>query len=394
MEPDLEPLDETIQDAGADGYLLHDASANADVRYLSGFDAPDPFVTLYQPGTTSLLVSELEYGRARTESRADVVARYSEYDYQDRVAEHGRHEGAIRTVAAFLDDRGVEGLLVPKRFPFGTAEGLRDRGLTVDLEVDGVLGEIRAVKHPAEIEHVRETQAINQRAMAVAESMIARAEIADGTLVLEGEPLTSERVKQAIELELLENRTALDETIVAGGEQSADPHDRGSGPLPANEPIIVDIFPKHKETRYFGDLTRTFVRGEPTDEVAKRYAVTREAYEAALGAVEPGVSGEAVHDVACDVIEEAGYATLRSDPGAETGFIHGTGHGVGLEVHEGPRIAPGGETLEPGHVITIEPGLYDPVHGGVRIEDLVVVTEDGYENLTDYPVDITPHDRE
>ena len=162
-------------------------------------------------------------------------------------------------------------------------------------------------------------------------------------------------------------------------------HERGSGPLPAGEPIIVDIFPRDKGTRYHGDLTRTFCRGEPDETVREWYDLTAEAKAAALDAIEPGVTGAAVHGAACDVYEDAGWPTLRADPTAETGYIHSTGHGVGLEVHELPRLAPDGGELAPGHVVTVEPGLYDPAVGGVRIEDLVVVTEDGSENLTDYP---------
>jgi len=183
---------------------------------------------------------------------------------------------------------------------------------------------------------------------------------------------------------LLRHGCALDETIVACGSDAADPHERGSGPITVGEPVIVDIFPQDKETKYHADMTRTFCRGEPDDTVEKWFELTDEAKEAALAAVEPGVSGEAVHDAACDVYEEAGLPTLRADESAETGFIHSTGHGVGLDVHELPHVSPGGEELRPGHVITIEPGLYDPEVGGIRIEDIVVVTEDGYENLTDY----------
>jgi Xaa-Pro aminopeptidase len=208
---------------------------------------------------------------------------------------------------------------------------------------------------------------------------------AEGTLQLEGDPLTSERIKTAIERTLLDRGYAMDQTIVASGADGAVPHERGSGPIAVDEPVIVDIFPRSKTTNYHADMTRTFLKGEPDQRIRAFYETTREAKSAALDLVEPGVTGEAVHDAVCDVYEAAGYATLRADESTETGFIHSTGHGVGLDVHEDPSIGPGGEGLEPGHVITIEPGLYDPAVGGVRIEDLVVVTEDGHENLTEYP---------
>jgi Xaa-Pro aminopeptidase len=224
--------------------------------------------------------------------------------------------------------------------------------------------------------------------MAAAESLLESASVVEGVLHRDGDPLTSEAVRREIELTLVREGCALDESIVACGADAADPHDRGSGPLRADEPVVVDIFPRDTETRYHADMTRTFVKGTPTETLREWFDLTDEARKAALDAVGPGVTGGAVHDAACDVYEDAGLPTLRSDPDAETGFIHSTGHGVGLDVHELPRIAPDGSELEPGNVITIEPGLYDPDVGGVRIEDLVVVTEDGYENLTEYPVEL------
>lgn len=386
MDPDFSPLSDALADAGVDGYLLDADSGDSDQLYLSGFDAPDDFVTLFTPEGTFLLVSGLEYGRAKTESRADEVARLSDYDFQGLVAEHGRSGAKTRACVAFLDDHGVESVAVPERFPLGTADGLRDQGISVEVLDEDVVTEIRAGKTDVEVEHVHEAQRANEAAMQAAEELFEAATVEDGLLYHDGEKLTSERVKEEIEVTLLRHGCALDETIVACGSDAADPHNRGSGPLEAGETIVVDIFPRNKASKYHGDMTRTFVKGEPSEEVRRRYDDTYEAFEAALDAVEPGVTGKEVHDAVCDVYEEKGYDTLRSNPSAETGFIHSTGHGIGLDVHELPRVSPDGGELKPGHVITIEPGLYDPAVGGIRIEDLVVVTGDGYENLTDYPI--------
>ncbi|MFD1634719.1 M24 family metallopeptidase [Haloplanus ruber] len=386
MDPDLSALDATLGDC--DGYLVDADGADSTQRYLSGFDAPDPFLTCYTPAGVHLLVSGLEYGRARTDARADTVSRLSTYDYRERVSEAGPVAGRAAVVADFLADRGVDSVLVPARFPLGTADGLREAGVTVRVDGDDAVTRIRAVKTDAEIEHVRRAQRANERAMATAESLIESTTVVSGVLHHDGEPLTSEAVRRAIERTLLDEGCALDETIVACGADAADPHDRGSGPLRADEPIVVDIFPRDKETRYHADMTRTFLRGEPDPTLREWFEVTDEARRAALDAVEPGVTGEAVHAAACDVYEAAGLPTLRTDPTTETGFIHSTGHGVGLDVHELPRVAPDGDALEPGNVITIEPGLYDPEVGGVRIEDLVVVTAEGAENLTEYPVEL------
>ena len=383
MDPDLSGLDAYLEDIGVDGYLIHAASTDANQYYLSGFDAPDPFLTLYD-GSVHLLPRGLEYSRAKSESRAETVSRYADYDYRELATKHGPTEARDRVFAAFLADRGVGSVAAPERFPLGIADGLRERGVAVAVDEEDAIGELRARKTDAEVEHIRDAQRATETAMARAEGLIADATVEDGLLIRDGDVLTSEWVTRAIETSLLEQGYALEETIVACGSDAADPHDRGSGPLAVGESIVVDIFPQSKASKYHADMTRTFCRGEPGNELREWYELTDAALEAALSAVEPGATGAAVHDAACEVYEQAGLPTLRTDETAETGFIHSTGHGVGLEVHERPSVGRDGPELAPGHVITIEPGLYDPAVGGVRIEDLVVVTEDGFENLTDY----------
>ncbi|QWC20334.1 Xaa-Pro peptidase family protein [Halorubrum sp. 2020YC2] len=385
-------LDDRLAALDTDGYLFDASQEDANQLYLSGFTGPDPFLTLYADGEVHVLVSGLEYGRATTEASADTVERHADYGY-----EYGGREARNDMYAEFVRDKGIDSVSMPPRGPVGTADALRERGIEVAVDTDDRLQEVRAVKTDEEIDAIREAQKANEAAMRAAEDLIAGADVAGedapadgvvepGVLLHEGEPLTSERVTEKIEVTLLRHGCALDETIVAGGSQAADPHDRGSGPLRADEAIIVDIFPRSKATKYNADMTRTFCVGEPAEALREWYDLTERALDAALDAVEPGATGEDVHAAACEVYEEAGEPTFRTDPETETGFIHSTGHGIGLDVHESPRLASGGGELEPGHVITVEPGLYDPDVGGVRIEDLVVVTEDGHENLTDYPV--------
>jgi len=389
MDPDFTAFDTRLDELDAEGYLIDGDGTDPNQRYLSGFDAPDPFLTLYAGDVHLLFPRSLEYGRAKRESNAATVERYVDYDYDRLRGEFDPREAVDRVRAAFLAEHGVEHLAVPPRFPTGAADGLREQGVTVSVDHDDVIESVRATKAETEIEHVRTAQRANERAMAAAEELIRRASVgADGKLVADGEVLTSERVKEEIEVTLLRNGCALDETIVACGADAADPHDSGSGPLLADEPIIVDIFPQDKASKYHADMTRTFLVGEPSETIERWFELTDEARQAAIEAVEPGVTGEEVHNVVCDIYEDAGSPTLRSDGSAETGFIHTTGHGVGLAIHEQPSIGPGGDELEAGHVITIEPGLYDSDVGGVRIEDLLVVTEDGTENLTEYPVSL------
>ncbi|CCQ34793.1 X-pro aminopeptidase protein [Halorhabdus tiamatea SARL4B] len=390
MDPDLSAVDARLDALDADGYLLDADGTDPNQQYLSGFDAPDPFVTLYAGGTHLLFVRSLEFGRAKRDARADTVERFVDFAYDQRLEEHGRREAAAQVRAAFLRDHDVESVAVPPRFPTGTADALREQGIEVVVDHDDAIEQARAVKTDEEIEHVRAAQRANERAMAAAEDLIRGAGVDDeGRLVHEGEVLTSERVREEIEVTLLRDGCALDETIVACGADAADPHDQGSGPLLAEEPIILDIFPRDKATKYHADMTRTFLVGEPSETIEEWFELTDRARKAAIDAVEPGVTGAEVHDAVCDVYEDAGLPTLRSDGSTETGFIHTTGHGVGLAVHEQPSVSQRGGELEPGHVITIEPGLYDPDVGGVRIEDFLVVTEDGAENLTEYPVELT-----
>ncbi|MFB6188678.1 MAG: M24 family metallopeptidase [Halapricum sp.] len=388
MDPDLSDLDETLAELDVEGYLIEADSTVADQYYLSGFDAPDPFLTLYDGSVRLLFTRSLEFGRAKRESRGETVERFTDYGYDDLLEEHGPAEAAHRVRAAYLAAYDVESVAVPPRFPLQIADGLREQGVDVVVDDAETVTDIRAVKTDEEIEHVRTAQRANEASMQAAEDLLERAAIDGDRLTVDGEVLTSEWVKETIEVTLLRHGCALDDTIVACGQDAADPHDQGSGPLEPHEPIIVDIFPQDKATKYHADMTRTFCVGEEDDTLQEWYDLTEEAYEAGLDAVEAGVTGADVHDAVCDVYEDAGQPTLRSDPSTETGFIHSTGHGVGLDVHELPRVAPGGGELKPGHVISIEPGLYDPDVGGVRIEDLVVVTEDGCENLTDYPVSL------
>ena len=379
-------LTEHLQRTGVDGYLVDADGDDSTQYYLSGYHAPDAFVTLFVDGDVVSLVSPLEYTRAETDSDADEVRQLAEYGYRELATEMDPRKARKRAVVAFLADYGVDSVAVPVTFPSGTADLLREHGVEVRARFDYVLESVRAVKTDAEVEAVRRTQRANEAALAAAEDLLAAATVEDGVLHHDGEVLTSERVRRRIEHVLLDHDCAMDQCIVAGGPDAARAHESGSGPLSAGEPIVVDVFPRHKESRYFGDVTRTFLKGDPGEQVREWYDLSLAAYEAALDTIEAGVTGEAVYDATCEVFEDAGYPTLRTHDSPENGFFHSTGHGVGLDVHEAPYLAFEGGEIEAGHVVTVEPGLYEQDVGGVRVEDLVVVTEDGYENLTDYPI--------
>ncbi len=366
----------------------HDAYA----YHLSGFLAPDDVICLRIAGKTYLAVSSLEYGRAKKDAPVDELLSYEELEIPKLSRE--LKSGAAAYAAAIrnlLERLGVPAstLHVPPTLAVAHADALRDRGLK--LTPDGRLFEgLRRAKTAEEVAHVEKAQRAVEEACEHAVGILREAEVdQNGTLLWGGETLTSEILRSEINVELLRRNCLGDGTIASGGSQAADPHERGSGPLKAGEAIILDIFPMDLSSRYYADMTRTFIKGEPNGELRKMYDAVLESQEAALAMIGPGVNGKDVHEKVSEILHNAGYKTQLHDreegkPLTE-GFFHGTGHGVGLEIHEAPRLGLTDQELVPGDIVSVEPGLYYPQTGGVRIEDLVLVTEDGSRNLTRFP---------
>lgn len=368
--------------------LYADSYRSADIYHASGFLAPDPFTYLERDGERIILASALEVGRARKESRATAVREMDEFGAQQLAASDlPREDVEVEVIRRFLDAHGAREVAVPKEFPVYLADGLRSRGIT--LRIEKGVAERRRCKRADELAAIEETQRATEAAFELAVDLLRRADIVrDGTLVLDGTPLTAERVRGRMEVFLLDRGFAADGTIVAPGAQAADPHKDGSGPYRAGEAIVMDVFPQHKRLRYYADMTRTVCRGEASPEIARMYEAVLAAQTEGIAAVRPGVTGREVHERVEDVLFAAGYATLRDGQRREgaPALIHSTGHGVGLEIHEAPYLGRSGRTpLEVGDVVTIEPGLYHPGIGGVRLEDMVVVTETGCRNLTKAP---------
>ena len=380
------------EDEGRTLLVIGAPEHDADAYQLSGFLAPDAVICLRVAGKTYLAVSSLEYGRAEKEAPVDRLLSHDELGIVGLARELGSGARAYAAaVANLLDELGAVGspVVVPPDFGVVYADELRARGVTITPERK-VFDGMRRAKTEREISYIQKTQEAVEAACAHAVGILEEAGIAeDGTIEWRGETLTSERLRGEIDVELLRRGCSADGTIVAGGPQGADPHERGHGPLKAGESIIVDIFPVDLSTRYYSDMTRTFVKGEPNDGLQEMYDAVLASQEAALSMVKAGVNGKDVHKEVAEVLHGAGYKTNVHDqekgkPLTE-GFFHGTGHGVGLEIHEAPRVSLADDELIPGDVISIEPGVYDPETGGVRIEDLVVVTEDGCRNLTEFP---------
>lgn len=337
--------------------------------------------------TRVLILRDIEMGRARQKARADRVA--CPADYAPREGLSGDRETATAQAAAeCLRQAGVKSVVGDRSLPLLFADMIRRAGIELTCDVD--LGVIeRRSKDQREIEWIRQAQAVTEDAMEMALRLIATSDArADGVLLRDGEPLTSQRVRAAIDHWLLDQGYSNPPAIVAGGPAGADCHNLGAGELRTGQPVILDIFPRNRETLYNGDCTRTVVHGEVSDELARMHSAVRQAKAAARGAIRPGVTGEEVHLAATSAVLAAGYSIGLPDEDAADSYCaltHGTGHGVGLDVHEPPLLDLKGPPLVLGDAVTIEPGLYRADIGGVRVEDIVIVTADGCESLNRLP---------
>lgn len=359
--------------------LLGSTVQLSDLRYATAFDAPDPVAAVRFPqGRTILLVNGMELGRARNQARGCEV---HSADTLGLPAEAKRGESAL--LAEFLRAEGVSEVEADEWFPLGAVAALEQRGIRTVLATESPWARPRLVKTAAELRAIRASQAAARAAERALGTAIRTADVrSDGVLMRDGRPFTSERALALVRDVLLSKGTMdFEGSIVAGGAQAADPHEAGHGPLRAGEWIVCDIFPRSLRTGYWGDMTRTFAHGRVDAAKRKLYDTVREAQKRALAMIRPGVTGAAVHDEVVRFFRDRGYETGVGKDGRAYGYFHGTGHGVGLDIHEEPRLSLRGGILEPGMVVTVEPGLYYPAIGGVRWEDTVVVTETGCKIL-------------
>jgi Xaa-Pro aminopeptidase len=363
--------------------LIGESHNNADMYKAIGFLFGDPVIYLRSGGEQVLVCSNFERAEAQRHSRVPEVLSFQDLGFSELLQQFPkRYMAFAEMVLRLIRQRGVTALTVNDLTPVHVVDHLRANGVDVVCDPEVMLPE-RIAKQPEEIAAIEAAQRAAERAMDRAIGLIAASEPRDGLLVLDGAPFTSERLRLAIDLVFLEEECVAEGTIAACGADAASPHNRGAGPLRPNQSIVLDLFPRHTVRRYYADMTRTVSKGDPGPEIRRMYETTLRAHETALSMIAPGVNGREVYEAVCRLYEEAGYPTsLRTGRYPETGFIHSLGHGVGLEVHEGPRLGTVDETLQEGHVVTVEPGLYDPKVGGVRIEDFVVVTAHGCRNLT------------
>jgi Xaa-Pro aminopeptidase len=377
-----------------DVLMYADTIRSPELRHEVPVAVGDPFLYVERDGERHIVVSTAEI---------PIISAAGDYTFHPPeefgIDELRRTAGSYAEMADEITVRAVKALgvqraTVPASFPLLTADKLRAAGVELNPE-HGLFTERRRVKSGAELAGIRRAQAAAEAGMTAAAALLRRAAPDhQGVLELDGRPLTVEDIKAAISAEFMANGASADEFVVSHGAQAAIGHHLGHGKIRAGETVVIDLWPRDSESGCFADMSRTFVVGEVPDEVREWHRLSVEAHELVLAAVRPGITGRGLYDLACEVFEAEGHLTQRTKVAGETaqdGFLFALGHGVGLEVHELPILGIlGHDEIVAGDVLAIEPGVYRAGFGGLRVEDLVLVTDDGYENLTHFPYDLAP----
>ncbi len=363
--------------------LYADSERNADPLYFGRVSVPDPFIAFGCRGKKYAVVSALEFGRIKKTSAFDVVLPLEAYLQRAREMWPKRRSGPAEVIAAVAKELKQTRFTVPDDFPAGVYDKLGELGLKIEI-AEGALFPERELKTDEEAAQIRQGNRCSALGFAAVEKILRGSKIRGRSLIYRGEPVTSESLKFAVEVACLAAGAVSSNTIIAGGDQACDPHERGSGPIRPNELLIVDIFPRVSATGYHGDMTRTFLKGQPSDAQRALVDAVRAAQLAALKTIRTGVNGREVHAACVAVFNARGFETKHTRKGS-VGFFHGTGHGLGLAVHEPPRMNSTFDyKLKKGSVVTVEPGLYYPGLGGCRIEDVVQVTDAKPKMLSSY----------
>lgn len=359
--------------------IISNSEKDSNMFYATKILVPDDFVCLEKNGRKTIYIDNLEYNRAKKEAEVNRIINYSEY------AKRVDRNTFGKILINILKENKIKKIFVPENFQMKYAEILIKNKIRIEIKPEPFFGK-RVIKSNNEIDKIRETQRINEKAIGRAIGIIKKSKIRkDKKLSYQNKILTSEFIQLIIDTELLKGECQSEFNIVSCGKDSADPHQKGQGPLIAYQPIVIDVFPRSKTNRYFADTTRTVVRGKASLEIKRIYQAVLQAQKLGISKIKPRVKGNAIHKLVQDYFEKHNFKTEEKN-GKAQGFIHGTGHGVGLDIHELPNLnANSKDILKAGNVVTVEPGLYYPEIGGVRIEDLILVTKSGYENLTKLP---------
>ena len=363
--------------------LVSASEGDSNMLYAAGFFVPDPFIFFRNRKTSYVVMSDLEIDRAKKQAHVDRVLSLSLY--QKKLRKKGIARPAMIDVLDLLfRERGIRSLIVPANFSALLADQLRAKGFTVQIRRDPFFAE-RETKTADEVRHIAESLRVATLGLEAGIRTLKKTKIGrDRYLYLNGSRLTSESLKTVVNTTIMAQGWLPSHTIISSGNQCVDPHHEGTGPIKAHTSIIFDIFPRSQKNGYFGDLSRTVVRGRASDKLKEIYATVQAGQQLGFDMIRDGINGSEVHQKILDLFKTRGFPTGRIK-GRMQGFFHGTGHGLGLDIHEPPRIAPVEATLRTGHVVTVEPGLYYLGVGGVRLEDVVLVTEKGNRNLTNCP---------
>jgi Xaa-Pro aminopeptidase len=362
--------------------IVADSECDANMLYAVGLFVPDPFIYFRLGGQCHVVVNDLEVRRISKLARHCRVISYNQC--LEKLRRKVKRPGVATVISFLLRERHLRKIFVPANFPIGLARDLRHYRIKVRVKKDGFFPQ-REFKRADEIKKISAALMMAEVGLAEGIQALKTSKIGrDRGLIYHGAPLTSEKLRGVIDTAVLQAGGRTNHTIVAGGRQACDPHEPGHGPLRANETIILDVFPRSQKTGYFGDITRTVVRGRASEAVRRLYDTVARAQELALAQLLAKAKAVEVHGSVQTFFDAEGYKTVRK-AGRMQGFFHGTGHGVGLELHEAPRIGvTSRDVLEAGQVVTVEPGLYYTGLGGVRLEDVVAVTAQGARNLTKF----------
>ena len=364
--------------------IVASSDTNADMFWATHLFAPDPFVFIMKGRKRYLVMSDLEVDRARAQARVDVVLPQS--DYAARLGARGvEFPSTAQILCEVFADLEIGSVQVPASFPTALADSLRAMDVGVRPRPDPFWPQ-REIKTDSEVRAIRKSLRTAEAGMEAGIETIRRTKIGkDGYLYLDGTRFTSERLKSAINTTIMALGSVPSHTIAASGPQSVDPHNEGSGPIRAHSPIIIDIFPRSQKTGYFGDMTRTVVRGRASERLKRAYAAVENAQKIGFRKIRHNADAYRIHNEILEYFENEGFGT-GTKAGRMQGFFHGTGHGLGLDIHEAPAFGLRSRNrLKKDHVVTVEPGLYYSGMGGVRLEDVVVVTDVGCRNLVRYP---------
>jgi Xaa-Pro aminopeptidase len=376
-----------------DVLIYGDTVRHPELRHEVPLTLGDPFLYMEKDGRKHIMVTDFEWPRIQEAGVDTELISPFALGLDDLINSGQKYwQLGLELTLRAVKQVGVTSAVVPASFPLGQAENLRANGIELTVERD-LFVDRRRVKNETELAGIRRAQRAAEAGMDAARDLFRRAEQSNGSLSVDGAPLTSERVKSAIQEAFMAHGCNSDEFIVSHGTQSAIGHDMGSGEIRPNEPIVIDLWPKDAETACFADMTRTYCIGDIPDELLDYHRVAKDALDRSLAAIMEGAKGSDIFAISCEPFHDAGYKTLLNKaPGevVETGYFHSLGHGVGLEVHEQPSLSKLGTDLRAGDIVTIEPGMYRRGWGGCRLEDLVLVTKNGAENLTQYPYDLAP----